>query len=194
MDYLSDMASIVRLRALWSGTPVVGGGVSVFHFAAGSSSGPATVYGFFDTLKGTIPNGVTIVVPGVGDTIDENTGEIDGTWTGSGGGTINSTGGSGAWAAGVGARVVWITSGITRGRRVRGSTFVVPMTAAAYESNGTLTSAVVSGLNTASTYMDADSTFGVYTRPQAGLSNGAFHLQVASFIPDAVTWLRSRRT
>jgi len=188
------MASIVRLRATWSGTPVTGGGVSVFHFGAGSTSGPATVRGYFETLKGLLPGGVTIVVPNTGDTIDEATGVINGTWVASGGGTTTSTGGTVAYAAGVGGRSVWITGGITRGRRVRGSTFVVPLIAGAYENDGSLSTTAVSGFTTANTYMGADATFGVYTRPTSGGSDGAFHVCLAEITPDKVTWLRSRRT
>ena len=168
--------------------------MSVFHFGAGSTSASATVKGYFDTLKSFIPNGVTITVPNTGDTINEATGEIDGVWTASGGGTVTSTGGAGAWVAGVGMRSVWVTGGITRGRRVRGSTFVVPLIAAAYDTDGTLTSGAQSALTTANTFMGVDATFGVYTRPSPAASNGAFHVALAELAPDRVSWLRSRRT
>lgn len=188
------MASIVRLRITWSGTPVVGGGLTVLHFAAGSTTGPGAALSFFDGIKGLIPSGVTITIPNAGDTIDELTGEIDGVWTASGGGTVNSAGGANPYAQGVGARVVWVTDGITRGRRVRGSTFVVPLITGSYDTDGTLSGTAVGALGTVAGNLASVAAFGVYTRPQSGTSNGAFHDVLTSITPDRVSWLRSRRT
>ena len=58
----------------------------------------------------------------------------------------HSGSGQGGFAAGVGARVVWETGAVRNGRRVRGSTFVVPIWSSAYETNGTLHTATINDL------------------------------------------------
>lgn len=188
------MPSIVRIRTTLTGGPVVGGGLNVTHFAAGSTSGPAAVKAFWTSAATFMPNGVTITVPGTGDTVDELTGQIDGTWTASGGGTVTSSGGTTGWAAGVGCRVWFATDGITRGRRVRGSIFVVPILANSYDPDGTLNSSVAGAISTMASTLAGVAAFGVYTRPQSGLTNGKFHDVLAGVGADAVSWLRSRRT
>lgn len=188
------MASIVRLRVTLTGTPVTGGGLNVTHWAAGSTSAPAAMNAFWTACATFMPNGITISVPNTGDTINDATGQIDGVWTASGGGTITSSGGATSYAQGVGGRVYFFTDGITRGRRVRGEIFVVPVIASSYQSDGTLTSTISGALQTAATTLAGVAAFGVYTRPQPGLSNGAFHDVLAGIGADNVTWLRSRRT
>lgn len=150
--------------------------------------------GFFDALKTRIPTGTTIFVPNGGDVIDDATGTLTGSW-GTSGGTTISCNGSGSFAGGVGARVVWETDTIRGGRRVRGSTFVVPLVVNGYEANGTLSTLVIGDLQQAISDMlvQVPTQMRVWSRPRPGLTGAG--VQVARGVaPDKVSWLRTRRT
>lgn len=187
--------ALQRLRCEWAGSGVEGPGLTTFFAEAdGTVAISVGAAGFFTALRSRIPTGTTIFVPNGGDVIDEVTGTLIGTW-GTSGGTTISCNGAGSFAGGVGARVVWETDTIRAGRRVRGSTFVVPLVVSSYESNGTLDSVAVTNLNTAIADMlvQVPTQMRVWSRPRPGL-NGA-GVQVARGVaPDRVSWLRTRRT
>jgi len=190
------MATLNRFRVGWVGVPVVGGGVSTFY----SESGDVSVFNsalraFFVAAGPHVATGVVWTFPASGDTIDEATGEINGSWSAPVLSNVNASGSSN-WAAGVGCRVVWSTAGITRGRRVKGSTYVVPLGANLYDGTGTIAAGVLTDLtNAGNTLRAADgASMRVYTRPNTALgASGAGHAVTAASAPDAVTWLRSRR-
>jgi len=192
------MADIARVRFVWSGTPLVGGGVSTFYT---SNLAPATfttaVRTFLAACGGLFPAGTTITPPSGGELIDENTGALSGVWTMTPGAALSGSGGAGAYAAGVGMRVRWNTAGVTRGRRVRGTTYLLPAMASTYQSDGTIADSNVALVQTAAdTLVAADSgSMRIWSRPStSGGSDGASHAVTSSTVPDAVTWLRSRRT
>lgn len=186
--------AIQRLRCEWGGPGVEGPGLTTFYAEAdGTLAIQVGATGFFDAVKAMIPTGTTIEVPGTGDLVDELTGQLTGTW-GSGTSTTITGTGSGTFAAGVGARVVWETGAIRNGRRVRGSTFVVPLVSGYYESNGTLSGAAVTNLETAigNMLVQVPTQMRVWSRP--GPSGPGAALSVASgSAPDKISWLRSRR-
>lgn len=187
--------AIQRLRCTWSGTAVEGPGLTTFYAEAdGTLAIQVGASGFFDAVKSLIPSGTSIQIPGGGDLIDELTGQLLGTW-GSGTTTTINGGGAGSFASGVGMRVVWETGTVRAGRRVRGSTFVVPLMGVAYESNGTLTNSAVAAGQAAVTAMLAQvpTQMRIWSRPRPGLIGAA--IPVASGrVPDQVSWLRTRRT
>lgn len=191
------MATLARLRYVWSGTGIVGGGVSTFY---SSNSDPATlnaaIRAFFLANNGLFPSSVSIIPPGSGDTIESTTGVLNGSWSMTAPALVVGAG-SGSWAAGVGLRVVWNTAGITRGRRVRGSTFLVPLTTAFYDTNGNIADATwLNVQNSAETLRAADGgSMRIYSRPSApGVGDGVAHPITSARVPDVVSWLRSRRT
>lgn len=188
------MANLARVRVEWTGTPVVGSGVSTFYFDEAATGYPADLSTFFDTIKGRIPIGVTIRIPSNGDLIDVASGELTGTWSEAGGSVVVCSG-TGNYAAGVGARSKWRTSGIKNGRRVVGSTFLCPLTTGAYDSDGTILAAVLSTLSGATTALvtAVGTDMKIYSRPVAG-SGGQASTVVSGEVPDKVSWLRSRRT
>jgi len=184
-----------RLRVEWSGPAVVGSGISTFYGDEGAGSlDPAEFVTFFDTIKNVIAPGVVWTVPNGGDQLNETTGELAGTWSGSGGGTVGSTG-SGNFAVGVGARVAWGTGGIVNGRRVRGSTFLVPIAANSYDAQGTISSGSLSSIQTAADGLISGLTGAlvIWSRPVPGRA-GSMHEVLSAAAPDRVSWLRSRRT
>lgn len=188
------MANLARVRVSWSGAPVIGSGVSTFYFDEAASGFSAAVRTFFSSLAGRIPAGVSILVQNSGDLIDVSSGALSGTWTDPNTGGITSSG-TGNYAAGVGARVKWLTAGIRNGRRVTGSTFIVPLHLTAYDSSGTILNTVLGEIeNAAQALLTATGTdMKVYSRPVGG-GGGAAHSVVSRQVPDMVSWLRSRRT
>jgi len=188
------MAAIVRVRCVWSGAAVTGGGLSTFYFANAASGFVADLTTFWNAVKGWLPTVATVTVPNNGDLIDDVTGELAGSWSE---GSTTAVGGTGAgqYAQGVGARIVWQTSGVTNGRRVRGSTFIAPVLAGQFEGASGITSGMQSSLDSAAdalvTAQSGD--FLIWTRPRPGVA-GKSNVVTGASVPDAVSWLRSRRT
>ena len=189
------MPNLHRVRVAISGGGVVGGGLTTFYVDELTGlPDPADFGAFFDSLKGLIPDQVNFNVPSTGDTIDAATGQLMGTWTN---GTPQNVGGtSGAdFAAGVGARIVWETGVVRGGRRVRGSTFIVPLASTNLDPDGTWNPTAV----TVPIKAAADVLLGravppvVWSRPRTGLGGASVGI-TSSRVPVQVSWLRSRRT
>lgn len=182
-----------RLRVEWSGSNTTGLGLSTFYFA-GASGDPTAIYNFFNAIKGAFAANIAWNIPNNGDVIDSETGDLVGAWTGTGGGLVTSTG-SGVFTRGAGARVVWNTAGIFRGRRVRGSTFLTGLYGGAYDGNGNVGSAALSNFTTAATALLAATSpnLGIWSRPNDG-TPGEFNTITSSTVPVSTSWLRSRRT
>ena len=187
--------ALQRLRCEWTGTGVEGPGLSTFFAEAdGTVAISVGATGLFNAVKSWIPSGTTIYVPNGGDVIDEMTGTLTGTWGTSGGTTITATGG-GAFAGGVGARVVWETDTIRAGRRVRGSTFICPLITTGYDGSGTLAANVLTALGqgVADMLVQVPTQMRVWSRPRPGLVGAGVQVQRGT-APDKVSWLRTRRT
>ena len=188
------MANLARVRSVWAGVPVVGGGVTTFYFAEAHSGFVADIGAMWTSLTLRIPVGTSITTENAGDLIDVETGAITGSWTDSSTSIVNTTGPA-EYAGGVGGRIRWATSGITNNRRVRGSTFVCPLTATGYDAQGTLATAFVTALGNAAggLFTASEGNMRIYTRPVNG-SGGKASTVVNFTVPDKVSWLRSRRT
>lgn len=183
-----------RVLVEWSGPQIEGLAVSVLHtdFEAGSPD-PAAVTNAFGALNAILPVGVVLDIPNTGDTIDAATGQLTGTWGHTNPpGQMLPTGGAAA-AAGVGACVTWLTSDVVNGRRVRGRTFIVPLSTDGYQDDGTLTPAAVTALGVFAGLLIAESLV-VWHRPTTvGGSNGSEHAVTSFKVSDRVAVLRSRR-
>lgn len=189
------MATLMRLRCTWGGTGITGPGLSTFYQTTAGSVGWADdVLTFFNVASVFYPSGLTLTVPSSGDEIDSATGALTGTWSEPGTGGTDTATGSGPWAAGVGMQVRWRTSGIVGGRRVVGSTFIVPIMAAFYDSAGTISNtdlATVQGR--ADALIAAHPNLVIWSRPTPTRA-GTFNEIESATVPDRVSWLRSRRT
>jgi len=99
------------------------------------------------------------------------------------------------WVEGVGARIKWQTSGIRGGRRVRGSTFLVPLGVQHFDSAGKIDAAAVSLADVeAAAFVSATTpNLRIWSRPNGG-PNGQSNEVTGGAMPDQVSWLRSRRT
>ena len=188
------MANLARVRTVWSGSPVTGGGVSTIYVSEAKTGIVAAVAACFTSVRGLMPTGITLTTENTGDLIDVETGAITGTWT-DGSTSLIATNGTGNYAAGVGARVRWQTNGVTNRRRVRGSTFLVPLTVAQYDTDGTIIPACITSMQSAFGSLMSALTpdLKIYTRPRNGAGGRSSNV-VGLTVPDRVSWLRSRRT
>jgi hypothetical protein len=93
-----------------------------------------------------------------------------------------------------GACISWTTGGINRGRLVRGRSFVVPLAAAYYDGNGSLTTPCTTQLQLAATHLIGATgiPFSVWSRPRLG-AGGAIFAALTGTVHDQAAVLRSRR-
>lgn len=201
--------NILRITAQWSGFPGAPG-YSNFFFAAdpgffdggiltpdaevAATNARDRVGDAFDAISALIPQGVTVETQGEAVILDSDTGEslnsIDIPSL-----TVDAAINSGATFAGpVGGVVNWRTNDYRFGRRIRGRTFLVPLTTLAFEDDGTLLDSSRTRLRAFGTAMigDGGPAFGVWSRPRAG-AGGVFATVTSASVPDLAAVLRSRR-
>ena len=185
------MAEVARVRVEWNGLTGMPG-ISTFYVGT-TDADISELKDFFTAVSSLWSTGLTWNVPNVGDVLDVATGQLIGTHIFTGGGSVNSAGSSGVHAAGVGARVVWLTADVKEGRRVRGTTFLTHLRSTCYDNTGTIEGSVLGTIQTAASALVASgSPWGVYSRPRPGLA-GSFHAWNAATVPDKVAWLTTRK-
>lgn len=177
----------------------MGPSVATFHFLDASTGMSAALFTFYDTMKDRLPATTQYQIPNTGDVIDSDTGELVGSWTD---GTATAASGLGAnqAPAGVGCRIVWNTSGILSGRRLKGSTFLVPLDATMYSPLGTLSASRSQIQGAADAFVTAMAgEFVVYSRPKPApggigpATPGGYATVDSATVPNKVSTLRSRR-
>lgn len=188
-----------RLVIDWSGGSVKGKAVTVLHFDGTEQPAPpvAAVKAAFQAAANRFQGGVTLTFPSSGDTIDDTTGDLVGSWTSADGGQVTTTGDPNA-AGGVGACIGWTTGGIVSGtkgpRRLRGRTFLVPLHAGCYQADGTLDTAVLASLQTLADAIRGAGGLAVWHRPStATSSDGTSYGVLSARVRDHVAFLSSRR-
>lgn len=188
------MATLNKLLIHWSGAGVTGPGISTMYFDPTAPSVPAGVAAFFTAIASRIPNDVSWAIDNGGDQIDVASGYPTSVWGSSGSTTVVGSGTT-TYTQGVGARIVWGTGGFLRGRRIRGTTFLVPALASNYGSNGFLLSAAATAFQGAaqSLLTNVGNLMYIYTRPKAHVGGGS-NVVLSASCPTAATWLTSRRT
>jgi hypothetical protein len=158
----------------------------------------------YTALKNFVPTGMTWTIPGIVDTIEVETGNLIGTAAPGGGGTVVSSGGAVDYKPGVGIRMRWGTGGIVGGRRVTGTTFLVPSTSQEIP-NGVVQGTTIGTIQTAMAAYIANASFvpGVWSKPVEADStvtppilhrDGAISEILTGTVSPNITWLRSRRT
>lgn len=186
------MAALQRHRTTWTGF-VGGPGVTTLYWSDGTGPNLTAWNAFLTAIVGRFPTVVTWQSQNSGDRLDEATGAIVGSWSGTAQSAVVGTG-AGSYSAPVGSVVNWRTAGIVGGKRVRGRSFLVPMAGAAYDSDGTIAAAALTTLRTAlATFVTAAAAdLRVWHRPVDG-AGGSQHVVTAADIPDKAAVLRSRR-
>lgn len=189
------MTTLHRVVVEWAGPGVVGRAVNVLHFSGSDPAAPpvAAIKTAYGNLTNALPIGVTITVPGTGDSFDDATGELTGVWTAAGGGSVTGAG-TAVCAAGVGACVGWQTGGIVNGRKLRGRTFIVPLHNATFDGDGTLSASTLGVLGTFANALQAAGPMAIWHRPtSAAATDGNSYGVIANRVRDKVAFLSSRR-
>jgi len=182
-----------RHRTTWNGF-VGGPGVTTLYWdIAAATPNLAAWNTFLTAIQARFPSVLTWQSQNSGDVLDDVTGNIIGSWTGAAQASVAGTA-AGAYSAPAGSCVNWRTAGIVSGHRVRGRTFLVPMSGAAYDTDGTIAAAALTTLRTAlATFQAAASpNLLVWHRPVAHTGGDSFPVTGAD-IPDKSAVLRSRR-
>lgn len=186
---------VLRYRPEWL-TPG-GPGVSTFHFLEGNNVQDFVdgVRLFFSAIATLLPDDVTVQFPAEVEDINDQTGELTAILSVTPPASVTGSSTS-SFAAPAGARVRWVTGAIVRGRRVIGTTFLVPITSAAYQTDGSLGSAqrttILNAANALRTV--AGASLAVWSRPSTtGGSDGSAHGVISASVPEQVAILRSRR-
>ena len=185
------MADIARVQCIWRGVPGLPGYTNLFLRTPVTSV--AAIASLWTNMSNEIPSNITVEIPGTGDVYDEATGELTGVWTAAGGTTFTGSGQQ-SHAGPSGACINWITGGINRGHKVRGRTFMVPLSLTAYDVDGSLIPAKQSLIQISADTMLASlgPQFVVWSRPVNKLGGAAFAVSSAR-VPDLAVVLRSRR-
>lgn len=197
------MTDLYRVRAVWTGFPG-GPGITTLFGLVGVPMVPS-LRAFFLSLAGALPNDVTIQVQDGGDIIQDTTGDLVGAWTAAP--VLPVTGSSGLpYAAPVGAEVVWNTTTIVDGHRLKGRTFLVPMSTALYDTDGTINATFLGSMqSTADTFFAAASGDLVVwhrprkaraadgSRPAVTARAGGHGVVTGTVVADKAVILRSRR-
>ena len=149
--------------------------------------------GFFDLLVSRLPNGMHIAYPSSGDELNEASGVITGSW----GVTppADTVGGdSSVYPGAAGACVIWDTLSIVAGRRLKGRTFVVPMTSATFDIDGSLSAGTVTLFNSAiATFLSGTAGSGLVWHRPVGGSGGVAGVIQGGHVSDKCAVMRSRR-
>jgi hypothetical protein len=200
------MAKIARVRMHWIGLPT-GPGFSVFHFrdfSTAPTTEPVTqdafdrVDNFAADIHTLLPASISVQADPTVDILEDTTATLLGSHTAAGASAHTGSGPLGSYAAMAGAVITWRTNDVRGGHRVRGRTFIVPLSAGEYDNVGTLDSAAITTLASAAGNMLNASSYScdlaVYSRPTppAG-SDGQAYPATAWTIPDIAAILRSRR-
>jgi len=182
-----------RHRTTWNGF-VGGPGVTTLYWdIAAATPNLAAWNTFLSAIAARLPAVVVLQSQSSGDVLDDVTGNIIGSWTGAAQAAVPGTA-VGAYTAPSGACINWRTAGIVGGHRVRGRSFLVPLSGASYDTDGSLLAAALTTLRGAlATFQAAASpNLLVWHRPVGGGGGDSFAVNAAD-IPDKAAILRSRR-
>lgn len=203
------MTAILRVRTLWTGFTGAPGYTNFFFrdFGTGEGGGAepdaaqataamGRTMTFWNAVKGIFPDDVTVTPDPVVDMLEDTTGTLLDSFNASGSAAVKGTD-TGAYAAASGAVISWRTAGIRNGRRVRGRTFLVPMSGSLFNTTGGLSPTIQNTLQTAANQLMAPTgtpDFGIYARPSSpGAADGAWFIARQATVPSAGAILTSRR-
>lgn len=191
--------TILRCTAVctgFTGAP----GYTAFHFMGGgglisdAQQVAARVGTSLQNLKTVLPTGVQIQVRQELEVIEESTGEVTGYRNTTAVPSVLGTA-TGNFSGPVGAVVNWNTNDLRFGRRIRGRTFVVPLSGSAFFTAGGLNATSQASIKAFADGLmggDLDSELVVWSRPVAG-SGGVAATVTGNRVPPKAAVLRSRR-
>lgn len=169
---------VAIVRTAWSGTS---GGPGLTQFAvlgaaggiwnpSGTQSAVNAVRTFWESLKTLLPDELKLDISPVIDDYDTVTGDLVGSYV-AGTAPLQVIGTStSSYVGGAGAKITWNTGQIRNGKRVKGSTFLVPISSSVFGATGTVGSTAITTINGAANTMLSQLTaggtsLGVWSRP-----------------------------
>ena len=197
------MTTLFRQRTILSGFPG-GPGVATMYFLDASTA-VESVSKLWEAFAFAMPSDVTITPERTGDSIEDTTGALVGSWVG---GVVTAHVGAiaGNYAAPVGCHVRWDTSTILDKKRLRGRTFVVPLAGGQFTASGAVVQAAADTFQAQATQFILEQSASaviwhrpfkgsaaVGTRPARPAHLGGHGLITSSRVPTLATVLRSRR-
>lgn len=192
--------AVYRVKLRWTGFTGAPGYTNLHfsaptaHTQAGAQAAYDAAHAFGGNIASAIPQGVSIVTEGGVEVVEQTTNELVTVYSAT---TKANAGGiqTAGYSSATGACITWETGEVKNGRRVRGRTFIVPLSGAMYQTDGTLTSACITDLVEAATVLAGGGfNFGILSRPSAlGAADGSFHTVSSGRVADKTAILRSRR-
>lgn len=193
---------MLKVTAVWQGFAGAPG-FSNFYFDAPSEGGAAAnsaankVDAFFQAIKGRLPPSVNVTVQTAVGQVDEQTGVLSQEFEGNVFLPVVGTNPTATFAAPAGAVINWKTATIVAGRKLRGRTFIVPLSTDCYQSDGTLSATTLAILSSAAGDLMAAGLANlehlvVWHRPVAGVGGDSGDV-TAFTVPDKSCILTSRR-
>ena len=199
------MTSMLKVKVRWSGFTGAPGFTN-FFFSEGASgtvdqaqadAAVAKVQTFFTAIASGFTPNLTLQVQSDVEAIEPTTGQMASIFTVTPPAPIVGSNVVLTFSGPTGMVVNWQTAGVRNGRRVRGRTFLVPMSTAVYQNDGTIEPTRRTQVLTAALAMVGTSgtpDLGVWARPTApGATDGVWHAATSSTVPDLAAVLRSRR-
>jgi hypothetical protein len=187
----------------WAIAETLEGGVGSFFTTTNVQTAVNAMRTFWDAVKAYVPNEVTLTVSPTVDIYDEVSGDLIASITAPTPPTNVVGTDSGAFAMASGMKLALATGTIRNGRRVRGSTYIVPSGASTLTTSGLVASAARTATNTAgAAFATALATplliHVVYSRPlpaehPLGPRDGALALITAYDTNEKTAVLRGRR-
>lgn len=191
--------AITRITAQWTGFRGSPGYSNFFFDGAyadegGVEAAALAVADFFTAFRDELPSGTNITVQPTGDLVDEASGQITSVIDFAAPPAVLGSD-SRTYSAATGAVVNWNTQDYVNGRRVRGRTFLVPLSSGAFDGSGDLASGALTKLRTAANGLveaTLDHPLCIWHRPVNG-AGGSSHVVTNATVPDLGAVLRSRR-
>jgi hypothetical protein len=141
-----------------------------------------------------------VVISGIDPAVsehDEQSGDIVNFWNATPGAAAAGSNPGAAFTSGTGFCINWQTGGVRNGRRVRGRTFVVPISGSLYESNGSFINAEVASWRASAITLAGDTNgvrLGIFAHtPKALIPDGGIYDVTGVSINDRPAFLSSRR-
>lgn len=149
---------------------------------------------FFTAIRTEIPTDVQLAIDPEIPIIDDFSGDAVAFLAPLSVPAIEQPTGTGSYPGPVGASVQWLTDSVKNGRRVRGRTYLVPLSNRAFDNEGTLDEGARTTLQVAANVLVLSTDLGlcVWSRPVNGVG-GSSHLVTGAIVADKSAVLRSRR-
>lgn len=204
-QYVNPMAEIARVTVNWTGWAGAPGftnlyfrdfeGAGVIDQAIADGA-VAKVHTWLTAWLSAIHESITVTVDPSVEAIDETNGNLTAFWTTApGAGRVGT--GTGTFSSATGACVNWYTNGIRNARRIRGRSFMVPLTSNGFDNTGTLDNTKLTAWRAATaTLIDGTGSgdLGVWSRPSGpAATDGVWYVCNAYTINDKAAILTSRR-